>query len=438
MTKVAITTFGCKLNQAESAQISEILTRNNYLMTDFDSAADVYVINTCTVTAKADARCRQAIRKARRLAPEAKIIVTGCYAEVAPHELEQIPGVDYIVGSDFKFKILDYLTTPEKNPTPVIHTCGYDGHPAFITENSGFFLENTRAFLKIQDGCNAFCSYCIVPYARGRSRSGAVLDLRKQFKTLLAREFKEIVLTGAHIGMFGQDFNRKLSLKNLLEEFLEIDGNYRIRLSSLEPLEISPDLIDLIAGTNKICSHMHIPLQSGDNEILKKMNRHYSCEYFRDTVQMVAEKLPGCGLGTDVIVGFPGEMEPNFENTFQLINELPFTYLHVFAYSIRKGTPAARFKPQIAKPVQMERSKRLRQLGDLKRKQFYNFHINKKIPVLFEEELEPGWLTGLGPDYVRIKAKADNSVINQIVPVEIVEAEREMLIGVIEKHTESD
>ncbi|MCI0516182.1 tRNA (N(6)-L-threonylcarbamoyladenosine(37)-C(2))-methylthiotransferase MtaB [candidate division KSB1 bacterium] len=431
MHKVAITTFGCKLNQAESAQIVELLTDRGYEIVAFEERADCYIFNSCTVTANADSRCRQAIRKAKRLSPEALIIITGCYAEVSPDELEKITGVDYILGSDYKFKIIEYLNDSTKQKKPIVQTCGYTGHDLFNSIGMGTFLENTRAFLKIQDGCNAFCSYCIVPYARGEIRSGKPDEIISQAKKLIQKGFHEIVLTGAHIGLYGRESSSAHSLPELLHELTRLEGNYRIRLSSLECKEVSDALLELMASTAKICPHFHIPLQSGDDEILRKMNRKYNLQDFSDVILKIVKYLPDVGLGTDVIVGFPGETDTQFNNTRLFIESLPFSYLHVFAYSARKGTPAAKLPQRVSKEAQMERSRILRKIGQVKKLQFHRQHENKIYPVLFEQEESPGLMAGLTPNYIRARIKANHSILNEIHPVKLLKADQNFVHGEI-------
>lgn len=431
MKKIAVNTFGCKLNQAETAQLVELLMNQGYEITAFDQPADIYLINTCTVTAKAESRGRQAIRKARRLAPGAKIIVTGCYAEVAAAELCKLDEVDVILGSDYKFQLIDFLDTLPTEKKPIVRTCGLKHHTDFHGPRAGFFLENTRAFLKIQDGCNAFCSYCIVPYARGRSRSGEMDEIVAQAKRLVTRGFREIVLTGVHIGLFGHDLRPQQSLTTLVERLIKIPEDFRIRLSSLEPMEVTDDLLEITAESDKVCPHFHVPLQNGDDVILKAMHRNYTAAQFEEIILKVNEKFPDAGLGTDVIVGFPGETGEHFENTLKLIERLPFTYLHVFTYSVRKGTAAAKLPNRIPKNIQMERSRRLRELATMKQRAFWESQIQKRHPVLFEEE-NNGWMSGFTSNYIRVKAPAEPALINTIQPVRLLKIDKESVSGRIE------
>ncbi len=429
MYKIAITTFGCKLNQAESAQIVELLTNQGYEIAEFDEKADCYIINSCTVTANADSRCRQAIRRAKRLTPKALIIITGCYAEVSPEELEKIAGVDYILGSDYKFKIGEYLNDFTKKKKPIIQTCGYTGHDLFQSIGTGTFLENTRAFLKIQDGCNAFCSYCIVPYARGEIRSGKTDEILNQAQKLIQNGFHEIVLTGAHIGLYGHEKIPNNTLFDLLKAISQLDGNFRIRLSSLESNEVTDELLDLMASSSKICPHLHIPLQSGDDEILRAMNRKYNRHEYTAVIQKILKYLPDVGLGTDVIVGFPGETDEHFDNTYRLIESLPFSYLHVFAYSVRKGTLAAKLPNRVSKEIQMERGRILRKAGQLKKLEFHRRHEGEIYPVLFEQEESPGIMTGLTPHYIRVRVETNARILNEIHPVKLVRADPNFVLG---------
>lgn len=431
MYRVAITTFGCKLNQSESAQIVELLTNQGYEITGFEEEADCYIINSCTVTANADSRCRQAIRKAKRLAPKALIIVTGCYAEISPDELKKINGVDYIIGSDYKFKIIEYLNDFKKKKKPIIQTCGYTGHHLFQSIGSGTFLENTRAFLKIQDGCNAFCSYCIVPYARGEIRSGQLNQILNQARQLIQKGFHEIVLTGVHIGLYGHEQKPKSTLFDLLNAILHLEGNFRIRLSSLELNEVTEELLELIASSPKICPHLHIPLQSGDDEILRAMNRKYTLQDYLAVIHKILKYLPNVGLGTDVIVGFPGETDAHFNNSFQFIESLPFGYLHVFTYSVRKGTLAAKLPNRVSKEIQMERSRILRKVGQLKKMHFNQQNEGKIHSVLFEQEDAPGLISGLTDNYIRVKIKTNANILNEIYPVKLIKADQNFVRGEI-------
>ncbi|MCK5738377.1 tRNA (N(6)-L-threonylcarbamoyladenosine(37)-C(2))-methylthiotransferase MtaB, partial [bacterium] len=400
--KVSITTLGCRLNQAESAQLTELLSKNEYEIVPVNEPADICVLNTCAVTAKAASRARQAIRRLQRLAPQAVIVVAGCYAEVAADEIAQIPGVDFVLGSDYKYDLLRFLKQPEKKEKTVIRTCGYDNHPEFVHVAPGYFLEHTRAFLKIQDGCNGFCSYCIVPYARGKIRSSHIDATLAEARQLVARGFKEIVLTGAHIGLFGKERKGAASLTDLLVEMLKLEGDFRIRLSSIEPLEVTPELLNLMADSEKICPHLHIPLQNGNDDILKAMNRHYNTQQFADLVHQAVEQIPNVAIGTDVMVGFPGETQTQFENMERFIIDLPLHYLHVFAYSVRKGTVAAKMPDRVPKTIMAERSRRLRKISDLHRISFHQSHLGRHFPVLFEEEVQPNILTGLTPNYIRV------------------------------------
>ncbi|MCI0513886.1 tRNA (N(6)-L-threonylcarbamoyladenosine(37)-C(2))-methylthiotransferase MtaB [candidate division KSB1 bacterium] len=429
MLTVGITTFGCKLNQAESAQITEFLQTQGYRVVTADEPADFYVINTCAVTARAEARGRQAIRKIQRFAPEAVIIITGCYAEVGAASLKNIPGVDYILGSDYKFQLLPWLAAPVKNTAPVIQTRGIQGHPCFENIAPGTFLEHTRAFLKIQDGCHAFCSYCIVPYARGENRSGTPAEILTQARQLVARGYQEIVLTGAHLGLYGQDQTPPVDLTQLLAQLLQIEGLARIRLSSLEPLEVTDDLLHLISHEPRVCPHLHIPLQSGDDAILNAMNRHYSAAQFKALILKISARIPHLRLGTDVMVGFPGETEAMFENSHRLIAELPFSYLHVFSYSVRPGTAAAKLGNRVSKPIQTWRSNQLIELGRQQESAFLAKFWQQSMPVLFEQAVSPGCYRGLTSNYLRVQVCCGRDLVNQIHWVRLDQCHDDWIAG---------
>ena len=425
MKKVTFYTLGCKLNQAETASISESFINNEYEIVSFGEKCDICVINTCTVTAKTDYRCRQIIRKAIKISPDAVIVVVGCYAQIAIDELKEMPGVDIVLGSDKKFEIHKYLNANEKIQLQA-------DNKNYVNTNVGIYKERTRAFLKIQDGCNNFCSYCIVPYARGKSRSSSLEEIESNISELIQRDFKEIVITGVHIGTYGQDLTQQSSLLDALKTICKIPNIGRIRLSSLEPLEISDELIEFIACSSKICKHLHIPLQNGDDFILNKMNRNYSIKQYANLLTKLVQYMPDIGLGTDIIVGFPGEQEQHFENTFNLIKELPFTYLHVFSFSARQGTEAYLFPDRVLPEHKKIRSKKLIALGKEKKHNFYNEAINRQYKVLFEENKNnDDWMYGFTDNYIRVKVKKDINFLNQITRVAIKSIEDQVAIGEI-------
>lgn len=403
MTKVALTTLGCKVNQYETAGLTEELSRRGFAIVPFTSVADVYIINTCTVTAKTDYQSRQLIRRANRINPDASIIVTGCYAQISPEELKKLPGVTLVVGTEGKTTIPDLLEDERERHHEFVMTdmsdhAGFSGLP--VTEFPG----HTRAFLKIQDGCNAFCSYCIVPYARGRSRSMPGYEVLRQMHRLRNAGYREIVLSGVHLGQWGLDFPHPLSFLDLLRR-IEIEKIVeRIRISSIEPTEITDEMIRHISESILICPHLHIPLQSGDDVILKAMNRHYSSDQFKNRIEAIVSAIPDVAIGIDVIVGFPGEGEREFANTKAFIKDLPVAYLHVFPFSARPGTVAATLPAQVPDPVKKERGKILRDIGRRKRIAYNKMFIGKNLSVLVEDtsDRDTGFMKGFSKNYIPV------------------------------------
>ncbi len=408
--------------------MAEQFEQSGYRLMPFGEPVDICVINTCTVTGKSDYHCRQMIRKAKKISPSAKIAVVGCYAQLNSDKIQGINGVDFILGSDKKFDLLDILTE-KKSKDQVLFLPSSNN--TFLRPCAGSFWDHTRAFLKIQDGCDSFCSYCTVPLARGRSRSESLDQIILAAKQLVQRGHREIVLTGVHIGRYGKDLNPARRLLDVLIELEQIPDLNRIRLSSMELSEIDEALLDWIINSRKVCHHFHIPLQSGDDEILKGMNRNYTSRIYFEVIQRLKKMLPDCGLGTDVIVGFPGETEERFQNTYRLIEQLPFTYLHVFSYSPRKGTSAARLSDQVKIEDIKRRSQILRSLGKKKKIDFYRSLIGQKIKVLWEEKNAADWMFGFSGNYARVGAKANPEFFNKICDIEIVAAEPNFVHGTI-------
>ena len=419
MTKVALTTRGCKVNQYETAGITEELSRRGFTIVPFTSTADVYIINTCTVTAKTDYQSRQLIRRANRINPDASIIVTGCYAQTSPAELAELPGVTLVVGTEGKTAIPDLLKHSVDRHDGLITTDMAD-HTVFSGLPVTEFPGHTRAFLKIQDGCNAFCSYCIVPYARGRSRSMPGYGVLRQMHSLRNAGYREIVLSGVHLGQWGLDFQRPASLLDLLRRIEIEKAVQRLRLSSIEPTEITDDMIRHMAESVLICPHLHIPLQSGDDCILKAMNRHYSSDQFKDRIETIVSTLPDVAIGIDIIVGFPGEGEREFENTRALIESLPVAYLHVFPYSARSGTAAATLPDQVPEAIKKERGKLLRDIGRRKRIAYNKKFIGENLSVLVEGtyDRDTGFMKGFSENYIPVMIENGEAwMSNQIITV---------------------
>jgi len=417
MRKVAIYTLGCKLNQAESSMLVEEFSRRGYRVVSFGHPADVVVINTCSVTQRTDACSRQAIRRAAREWPRAFLAVVGCYAQLAPQELAAIPGVDVVLGADAKFRLFDYLDGAEKKARPEIVTAHCQVQ--CVAPCPGNPSPRTRAFLKVQDGCDAGCSYCTVPLARGPSRSAPPEDVLARAVELYRRGHKELVLTGVHVGTYGRDLRPSSDLATLLERLCAELPGVRFRLSSLECTEITPRLLHVVATRPQVCRHFHVPLQSGSDAILASMRRPYTAREFLQCVTNIRATFPEASIGTDVIVGYPGETEKDFQATLELLESGDFAYLHVFRYSRRPHTPAAELADDVPALVKEERSALLRGLGTKKRMSFASRFIGKSLQVLFEREAN-GWALGTSDNYLKVRVpKAEFPVRNLLATVHI-------------------
>lgn len=417
MRKIAIHTLGCKLNYAESSTIGREFINSGYEVVESHQAADVFLLNTCSVTERADKECRQIIRRALRTSPDAFVIVTGCYAQLQPEEIARIEGVDLIVGTKEKFRLSDLAGKFTKSALPQIFvSCideAEDFHPAHSVEVGG----RTRAFLKVQDGCDYVCSFCTIPEARGKSRSASIPDIVTQAESIAAQGYKEIVLTGVNVGDYGKKLG--LNLLELLKTLEKIEGIERIRVSSIEPNLLTIDLIDFILGSEKFCNHFHIPLQSGSDTILKKMRRRYDTLFYRNLVEYIKSSDPNAGIGVDVISGFPGETDELFSETCEFLSELPVSYLHAFTYSERPGTPAGEFAGSVEPRVRYRRNEILRELSRKKRREFYSSHIGSTLNVLFESISDDGTISGFTSNYVRVTLQGDHELANNHVPVTI-------------------
>lgn len=419
--RIAFSTLGCKINQYDSALMKESLN-GRFQIVSFDDVADVYVINTCTVTAKSDYQSRQLVRRAVKKNEKAKIVVAGCYPQSNPEAFVSIDGVDVILGNQEKLEIERYLEDTEKEQLPRVYV--NKTAETFFHSDLKAFPDRTRAVLKVQDGCSAFCAFCIVPYVRGKARSARPEWVTKQINNFVDAGYKEIVLSGVSLGTYGKDILPKKSLLWLVKEILEQTKIQRLRISSVEPEDVTDELIDLVFSEDRICKHLHLPLQSGDDGILSRMKRQYDSAYFKWLVLKIKKKIPDIGLGTDIIVGLPEEDDTAYENSVKMIQELPFTYLHVFSYSMRCGTEAFNFKEQVPKNVKKERSRRLIEIGKNKSMQFKNSFINKTIDALIESEKDKktGMFKGLTGNYLKLFIRSDNNVIkNKIIPVKIIE-----------------
>ncbi|CAB1081256.1 hypothetical protein JY97_05675 [Alkalispirochaeta odontotermitis] len=433
MSKFSITTLGCKVNQAESEAIAQELLTSEWSTASSCEKAEVCIVNTCTVTQKASMQSRQAIRKAIRANPKARIVVTGCYAQTAPQEIAGIEGVDYVIGQDQKLTISRMIQEPgnadfdnqETGSGEVPANRQFQAMPAAIS------APRTRPFLKIQDGCDAYCTYCIVPYARGRSRSMPPENVLQGIQQLVDADFHEVVLTGIHLGAYGQDLTSGGNLAALLRRIRDLASVDRVRLSSIEPLELTTDVIELVAGSPKFCRHFHIPLQSGDDRILAKMGRPYTRQAFIDLVATIKKLMPDAAIGADTLIGFPGESDDSFESTYNLISDLPLSYLHVFPFSARPGTPAAGYADKIPRAVIKDRCERMRRLGLAKRTLFYRQFVGQTMPLLIETKRNDasGLLKGIPSNYLPVLIAGGDELKNKIIDVRIERMEGNRLFG---------
>jgi threonylcarbamoyladenosine tRNA methylthiotransferase MtaB len=429
---IAITTLGCKVNQYDSATIEEALIDKGHRIVDFKTEADVYIINTCTVTHKTDYQSRQLIRRAQKKNPGAQIIVTGCYAQVSAEKLKEIPEVNLILGNREKQSIADFITgSPVEKSGPRVIVSNIEEKNPFKDPPLRTFSKHTRAFLKIQDGCESFCTYCIVPRARGKCRSLGPQETLQRLHTLSRQGFNEVVLTGIHLGAYGIDLTPTSSLLKVLQLIEREKPVSRIRISSLEPMDIFPDLVELIASSQIMCPHLHLPLQSGDSDILKRMNRPYTASDFQKLITMIVSKIPHLCLGVDVMVGFPGETETQFDNTYRLLEDLPVSYFHIFPYSKRENTPAASFPDHIPPETVRIRRDRLVQLNNIKKYNFYSSFLGTTVNVLLEDkrDRESGYLKGLSRNYIPVLIDGPDSLKNCEIEVEIVSVEEDRVRG---------
>ena len=410
--KVALHTLGCKLNFSETSVIGKQFLSNGYEVVDFDEQADVFVFNTCSVTENAEKECRQLVRRVLRNNPEAYVIVTGCYAQLRPDEISEIEGVDAILGSNEKFNVFSILQNFKKSDLAYIKVSPLDDLNKFGEAHSTDADNRTRAYFKIQDGCDYNCSFCTIPLARGSSRSMNPQKAIDEFKNLVELDYKEIIITGVNVGDYGKQFD--INLYDLLYEFVKVSGEFRIRISSIEPNLLSDEIIDLIAEEEKICSHLHIPLQSGNPGILKAMQRRYSLKEYENVITKAHERIYNLGIGVDVIVGFPGETEEQFIDTHNYLRDLPVSYLHVFTYSERPDTKAIQLPGQVSIAERKRRNKILRILSEKKKHHFYEKMIGKETHVLFENELIDSKMKGFTTNYVRVENDFDKSLINKL------------------------
>ncbi|WP_304335923.1 tRNA (N(6)-L-threonylcarbamoyladenosine(37)-C(2))-methylthiotransferase MtaB [Capnocytophaga leadbetteri] len=421
MKKVAFYTLGCKLNFAETSTIARSFEEDGYIRVDFDDPADIYVINTCSVTENADKQFKQIVRKALKTNPKAFLAAVGCYAQLKPEELASVDGVDLVLGAKEKFNITQYIDDLTKNNEGVVHSCEIAETDFYVGSYS--IGDRTRAFLKVQDGCDYKCTYCTIPMARGISRSDTIENILSNAKKISDKGIKEIVLTGVNIGDYGKgEFGNKKhehTFLELVQALDKVEGIERLRISSIEPNLIKDETIDFIAQSNSFVPHFHIPLQSGSNEILKKMKRRYLRELYVSRVAKIREVMPDACIGVDVIVGFPGETDELFLETYYFLNDLDISYLHVFTYSERDNTEAVLMDGVVPDEVRAKRSKMLRGLSAKKRNAFYESQLGKEKTVLFESDNKQGYIHGFTENYVKVKAPWDPALVNTLHKVKL-------------------
>ena len=421
MKKVAFYTLGCKLNFSETSTLARMMEQQGHERVEFNQTPDVFIINTCSVTDNADKKCRKIVREAQKINPDGYVAIVGCYAQLKPKEISEIPGVDVVLGAAEKFRLHELLPTFEKVPS---------GQPArvfnspiedVIDYHASYSLnDRTRTFLKVQDGCDYPCAYCTIPLARGKSRSDTVASVVRAAHEIASRQVKEIVLTGVNIGDFGLvNGVRNESFLDLIRTLDEVEGIERFRISSIEPNLLTDEIIQFVAQSKRFVPHFHVPLQSGSNRVLALMRRRYKRELYTERVQKIRALMPRACIGVDVIVGHPGETDADFKETYQFLNELPVSYLHVFTYSERPNTTALGITPTVPGHIRAERSKMLHILSDKKRRAFYESQVGREATVLFEEDITDGIMQGFTENYVRVVAKYDPLLINETLPVQL-------------------
>ncbi|MDB5002720.1 MAG: mtaB [Mucilaginibacter sp.] len=414
--KVAFYTLGCKLNYSETSTLGRLFSNAGFDTVDFTDTPDVYVINTCSVTDNADKKCKKVVKEALKVSPNAYVTIVGCYAQLKPKEIAEIPGVDMVLGAAEKFQIIDHITDLTKNPKALVYNQPVSQANEFVPAFS--FGDRTRTFLKVQDGCDYSCSFCTIPLARGASRSDTIESVIDQAKQIAATDVKEIVLTGVNLGDFGIiNGNRETKFFDLVKALDEVEGIDRIRISSIEPNLLTDEIIEFVAQSKRFVPHFHIPLQSGSNKILSLMRRRYKRELYVDRVAKIKELMPNCCIGVDVIVGFPGETREDFIDTYNFLNELNISYLHVFTYSERENTLAAEMSGIVPGSARADRSKMLHILSEKKRRAFYETQLGRTEDVLFERDIKEGYMHGFTRNYVKVKTKFDPVLVNELKTV---------------------
>jgi threonylcarbamoyladenosine tRNA methylthiotransferase MtaB len=437
--RVAFVTLGCKLNSYETESLRGVFHQHCYDIVDADQPADYYVINTCAVTGHAESDARQFIRGVTKRHPSARVIVTGCYAQRDAQTLAAMPEVVLVVGNAEKTQLFQLFEATLRAPgagekvftSPLFKTQPTEKFSFGECGDMASVSPFTRATIKVQDGCNDFCTFCIIPHLRGQSVSRPIAAILDHARALAAAGYKEVDLTGVHTGAYGADLDPPTTLLGMLEQLVLVDGIERIRLNSIEPATVSDELLDFIAASPKLCKHLHICLQSGDDEVLHRMRRHYDVASYERLIANVMRRMPECGLGSDMLVGFPGETEAHFQRTLQVVERLPFSYLHVFSYSARPGTPATKYPDQVHPTAKKERSQRLRALGRAKKEAFAARFIGRRLAVLLEGKRAKTrqLLSGLTENYMRVHVAAPEAFVNQLVPVQLVGLRGDEVLG---------
>jgi len=429
--KVAFHTLGCKLNFTETSTIARSFVENGFELTDFSKKADFYVINTCSVTDNADKKFKNILNRAKKRNPNAFNIIVGCYAQLKPKYISEIPGVDLVLGANEKFNVIDYVGQLDKANT-FVYSCDINDVNKY--ESSYSVDDRTRSFLKVQDGCDYKCTYCTIPNARGISRSDSLENIKMNVSKIASKDIKEIILTGVNIGDYGKgEFGNKKHETTFLELIKELDLTQninRFRISSIEPNLLKNDIIDFIATSNLFVPHFHIPLQSGSNKILGLMKRRYRKELYEDRIRYIHSKINDVCIGVDVIVGFPGETDSDFQETYNFLLNLDISYLHVFSYSERDNTEASNMLNPVPKNVRFQRSKMLRSLSEKKRRIFYNSQINRVRPVLFESENKLGYIYGYTDNYIKVRHPWNPKLSNKIVQAKLIEIDNDGFVRI--------
>ena len=433
--KVAFYTLGCKLNFSETSSIARMFEGRGYEKVEFQENPDIFVINTCSVTENADKKCRKVVKEARKINPDAFVTIIGCYAQLKPKEISEIKGVDAVLGAAEKFQLIDKLDGfTKKKETQVLAS---EISEAKTFNNAYSINDRTRTFLKVQDGCNYHCAFCTIPLARGKSRSDTIENIVKSAEEIAASGVREIVLTGVNTGDFGiQDGRRKERFIDLVKALDKVDGIDRFRISSIEPNLLTNEIIEFVSQSSKFVPHFHIPLQSGSNKILRKMRRRYLRELYVDRVTKIKQLMPHCCIGVDVIVGFPGETEEDFLETYNFLKDLPVSYLHVFTYSERANTDAPEMDNPVPMNIRNERSQMLRNLSEKIKRKFYEENVGREDIVLFENDVKDGMMEGFTDNYVRVVAKYDPILINELKKVKLAEINEKGLMEITEVETE--